>query len=174
VDHHRARRDHGNRYLDDPLATEKASMFIHYYPPGSYPPDHSADKSRIGKPCDSAESMNTCLPTESLRELMKGIVPNDENEAFYVFDADRPNSDGTSSSWRGVRYQSATERVVIAATDDKTVCRSSISGLPADEGSDCDAILNFFINIGSECSFIEDVKIPGRGTAPLNPPDCPE
>lgn len=91
-----------------------SSMFIMYYRPEEPDPEEMPLKPEQKRICNDPISMNSCMHTEWLRELLGGIAPNDENNAFQVFDA-KLEQDDQPTAWRGVRYLTVDKAPVVIA-----------------------------------------------------------
>jgi hypothetical protein len=126
-----------------------SSMFIRYYEPPVADMDTSFVKAEESTVCDTFEKRNLCKPTLQLRKVLKGIAPNNESEAFQVFDAWHGAGENRTL-WRGVRYNlddDDDERfVVVAAWSGSTLCQYYKP--EPEQGTDqCDAILNGFTHL---------------------------
>jgi hypothetical protein len=120
---------------------DNSSMFILYYesPLFAPPEDPVADDPML---CGNVLTRNECPPTEWLRELLNGLAPNDESQAFEVFDGWLPEGE-SASAWRGVRYQALTGRVVVAAWNGELLCQN-FQDTPPEADDPCATVLQAF------------------------------
>jgi TM2 domain-containing membrane protein YozV len=84
---------------------DNIGMFLLYYPPDTL----DLEEAPVEQVCGTTVEEEPCPPTQWLRELMKGIAPNDEVDAFEVFDTRYEDSSGIWSAWRGVRIKYGSE-----------------------------------------------------------------
>ena len=123
---------------------ETSEMVILYYPLALDDPEAEPDSV-----CWDMQQRNECLPTQRLRELLKGIAPNDETGAFHVFDA--VYDDGfTTTAWRGVRYATQFEREVISANSGEIVCPQDAILSSEQYQVYCQSVLNAFVILPDE------------------------
>jgi hypothetical protein len=122
-----------------------SSMFIRYYEPPVADMDTSFVKAEKSPVCRTKHERNLCLPTQQLRKVLKGIAPNNESEAFQVFDAWHGEGEN-KTLWRGVRYDTNKIRFAVAASSGNTLCHY-YKPEPEQGADQCDAILNGFANL---------------------------
>jgi len=82
--------------------SESVSMFLFYsyYKPG-YP-----NRDSLGMVCRKGDDeMPPCEPTNKLRELLKGLTPNSENQAFEVVDMTYDSVEKPETWLRAIRYE---------------------------------------------------------------------
>lgn len=125
-----------------------SSMFIRYYEPPVADMDKSFVKAEESTVCDTFEKRNLCQPTQQLRKVLKGIAPNNESEAFQVFDTWHGAGENRTL-WRGVRYNTSDERFVVAAASGSTLCQYY---KPESEQliDECSPILNGFASLSDD------------------------
>jgi hypothetical protein len=99
--------------------------------------------------CVDFKERNHCKPTQRLRELLKGIAPNDETGAFHVFDA-WYDDEIKKTAWRGVRYATKFKRVVVAASNGEVFCRNYVELSPEEHRRYCEEVFKAFINLPGE------------------------
>jgi hypothetical protein len=127
-----------------------SSMFIRYYEPPVADMDTPFVKAEESTVCDTFEKRNLCKPTLQLRKVLKGIAPNNESEAFQVFDAWHGAGD-QKMLWRGVRYNTNKRRFVVAVSSGNTLCQYH-KPEPEQLIDECSAILNEFVNLPDDPS----------------------
>lgn len=120
---------------------ETSEMVILYYPSALNDPSPSEHSL-----CRDIRQRNECQPTQRLRELLKGIAPNDETGAFHVFD-ERYDDGFSETAWRGVRFQTQFERAVVAAWNGEIICKDFVELKPDDYQAYCNTVLEYFLNL---------------------------
>lgn len=120
--------------------TNYSSMFIKFYEPSADDMGKTFPNLEESTVCKTKEQRNLCLPTQQLRKVLSGIAPNNESEAFEVFDA--WHGEGQDKTlWRGVRYDTNNKRFVVAAWSGKTLCQYH-KPEPEQQTNECSAILS--------------------------------